>query len=170
MITLPHGKYTLVDDSDFEYLNQWKWHITSKGYVARKQHFPSSRARPRSSMILMHRYISFAGDYVQIDHKNGDKLDNQKSNLRFCTPSQNQAHRPVQINSTTKYKGVSFDKSIRRYRAYISFQKRKHSLGCFETPEAAAIAYNDKAMELHGQFAILNDLVSPLAIKETVAP
>jgi hypothetical protein len=159
LITISQGRTVKVDDEDYEFLNQYKWHLTSKGYAARRRHYPSSRKDQKFKIFLMHRVVMFADEPYQVDHWNGDTLDNRKDNLRICTPTQNRGNVNVQSNSTTGYKGVSFEKSIGRYRAYINFQGERHNLKTFKTPEEAAQVYNAKAKELFGEFALLNDIV-----------
>lgn len=148
----------MVDDEDYEFLNQYKWHFTAKGYASRKVHFPSSRAKQVGKEFLMHRVIAFATPDYQVDHIDGNKLNNQKSNLRLCTNSQNHMNKKLQSNSSSGYKGVSFEKSINRYRAYINFEGKRYNLKTHSTPEQAAEAYNLKAKELFGKFANLNDI------------
>lgn len=158
MITITQGQSVKVDDEDYDFLNQYKWHLTSKGYAARRVHYPSSRKNPIAKIFLMHRIVSFADNGYQVDHINGDKLDNRKQNLRLCSNSQNHMNKGVQSNSTTGYKGVSFERSINRYRAYLNLNGKRYNLKTFKTPEEAAQAYNTKAKELFGEFALLNDI------------
>lgn len=93
---------------------------------------------------------------LMIDHKNRNKLDNRRSNLRFCTPSENFCNSGKQKNNTTGFKGV--------YRQpngfYVAIQKngRLRRIGSYKTLEEAARAYNVAAKELHGKFAFLNDV------------
>ena len=155
-IILARGEQVKVDDKDYEFLNQWKWHKSSKGYAVHRFHYPSSYKTPISKTVLMHRVLTFAKDGIQVDHINGDKLDNRKENLRLCNNSQNHMNKGVQSNSTTGYKGVSFEKSIGRYRAYLNLNGKRYNLKTWETPEEAALAYNEKAKELFGEFACLN--------------
>jgi hypothetical protein len=140
------GKYShlfaLVDDEDYEYINQWKWYYT-QGYARR-----SVSTEPK----YMHKEIM--KDISTVDHINGNKLDNRKDNLRPVTRSQNSYNRKP--NKGYKYKGVWFRKSARKYIACISFDKKKHHLGYFETEKEAAVAYNEAAIRLHGEYARLN--------------
>lgn len=94
-----------------------------------------------------------------IDHIDRDPYNNKKSNLREATPSQNacnQAKRSVVCSS--KYKGVIWYKRYEKWFACVSFERKKYSLGYFNNEDDAAIAYNLKAIELHGEFAVLNDV------------
>jgi hypothetical protein len=88
---------------------------------------------------------------VEIDHKDGNKLNNAISNLRLATTSQNQGNRKRPSTNSTGYKGVS--RQDRWYRAKITHNGVKHNLGLFKTPEEAYAVYCAKAKELFGEFA-----------------
>jgi hypothetical protein len=93
---------------------------------------------------------------AQIDHIDGNKLNNQRVNLRFCTRTQNACNGKSRKNSSSKYKGVNFDKQTGRWLARIQMNKKQKNLGRFDNEVDAAIAYNKMATELHGVFARLN--------------
>jgi hypothetical protein len=109
---------------------------------------------------------------TQIDHKNGFGLDNRKSNLRFSNQSQNTANsirikfpdekirraRKTRV-CTSKYRGVSWRSDRDRWTAYVGAGKQRIMLGCYESEEEAAMAYNVKALEVYGEFAKLNRIV-----------
>lgn len=95
---------------------------------------------------------------VVVDHKNGNTMDNRKSNLRICTQEKNNYNKGLSAYSSTNIKGVSYHKSIKKFVARIGFKNKRLSLGCFETLYDAAKAYNDKVTELYGEYAYLNDL------------
>lgn len=146
---------TLVDDSDYEYLNQWKWHIhkNSEGvgvYAKTKMILDNKKVS-----IYMHRWIlNLENLELEVDHKDWNGLNNQRDNLRICNKSQNNINRKPYEKPDCKYKGVSYDKNYKKkpWRARLS----SHTLGHFHTPEGAALAYNKKALELYGEFAYLN--------------
>src|SRR6266513_4663456 len=85
-IKLTKGKYALVDDVDFEWLNQWKWHITTNRYASRTL-WPSKKD------VYMHRIILNAQKGQEVDHINRDPLDNRRSNISLCTHAQNMANK-----------------------------------------------------------------------------
>ncbi len=149
-------KVVLVDDQDYEFLNQWKWHIDSVGYAAR------SGSKGAKASIRMHRQIMCPPKGLIVDHKNGISLDNRKENLRVCTRHQNQMNLKVPRfkNKASKYKGVSKEErgNARPWRAYIVFNDKQIWLGGHYTERDAAIAYNAKAIELYGEFARLNEV------------
>ena len=98
-------------------------------------------------------------DYqLVIDHKDRNKLNNQISNLRYVSLSQNQMNSGKRLNTSSKFKGVHWDKSKKTWRAYIGVNKTKLYLGCYENEVEAARVYNTKAVELFGEYACLNEL------------
>jgi hypothetical protein len=93
----------------------------------------------------------------EVDHINGEGLDNRRENLRLATHAQNLKNLKVPKNSTTGFKGVSFRKDKRKYEAYIKYDNNpRKRLGYFKTAKEAAEAYNDAAAEFHGEYARLN--------------
>jgi hypothetical protein len=147
-IPLTKGKMTIVDDEDYEWLSQSKWHACfSRGkWYART-------CTSDGKIVRMHRLIMNAVDGVEIDHKDGDGLHNWRSNLRECTRSQNM--RNVRATSSSGYKGVS-PIPYGRWRARIYLDGHEVRLGHFLSPEEAARAYDVKARELFGPFARTN--------------
>lgn len=143
-------KVILIDDEDFEFINQWKWWIGKRCgtfYAARSLHGP-----PRS-IIYMHRLISGVTDRkIEIDHKDHNGLNNQRSNLRLSTKRQNGCNKHPRGSS--KYLGVSLWNG--RWRATIKDNSKQIWLGFHKTEELAALAYNKAAEKIHGEFANLN--------------
>ena len=149
-IPLTQGKVTLVDDEDFEYLNQWKWYYDNCGYARRSIHVPDQGA------ILMHRAIVQTPDDMETDHINGNKLDNQRTNLRICTMPQNRRNRRAYANNTSGFKGVVWNMSAKKWEAYIRMNIKRIYLGLFADPAEAARAYDKAATQYYGEFANLN--------------
>lgn len=157
------GKYALVDDADYEWLNQWTW-FWSAGYAVRKT------PRPEQKQFIMHRVIMNAPKSTQIvvDHINCNGLDNRRSNLRFANRSQNRANGvSPRIKKTSLFKGVSLNKikTLSRYKkwytyyywkAEITCNGKNYFLGRFKSETEAAKAYDKKAKELFGEFALCN--------------
>ena len=104
----------------------------------------------------MHRVVLGAQDGQQIDHINGDNLDNRRANLRFCSNAQNQYHKRPQRSGTSMFKGVSFHKHHGKWQARITYSGHTYQLGSFADERLAAIAYDVKAHELFGEFALTN--------------
>jgi len=146
-IPLTRGKFALVDDDDYEYLNQWKWHL-KKGYALR-----SKNDKPR---IIMHRLIMNTPLGMETDHINHNKLDNRKENLRICTNNENHYNLKMRKNNSTGYKGVCLKRKTNKYFAQICHNYKDIHLGYFASPMDAAKAYNEAAIKYYGKFANLN--------------
>lgn len=107
----------------------------------------------------MHRLIMRAKKGQILDHINGDRFDNRKENLRFCTNSQNLANRSKTSLNKSGYKGVTFIPGrLRPWRAVITYKGKYTNLGYFETKEQAALAYNKAAVKYFGEFARYNQI------------
>lgn len=145
-IKLTQGKYAIVDAEDFEELNKFKWSVTPKGYVHRSSH---------NTTLRIHRVIMSAPKGVQVDHINGNRLDNRKENLRLCNNSENQRNCRVRKTNKSGYKGVGsvYGGVTKVFRARINVNKKQINLGVFETAEEAFKAYQEAAKKYHGEFA-----------------
>ena len=150
-IKLFNNEVTLVDDEDHERLSRFKWHTNKKGYVLR-----SVYENGKVSKIFMHNEIMNPDHDLLVDHKDHNKLNNQKSNYRICTNTDNAKNRSSQKSSTSKYLGVSFKNANKKWIAQISFNNKVVHLGCFKNEEDAAKAYDEAAKKYHDEFANLN--------------
>ena len=157
-IKLTKGKVALVDDSDYEYLSQWKWYCSSNDYAVRTQHVRLGRNNYTGKRIYMHREILNSPDNMFTDHIDMDKLNNQRVNLRIATASQNAGNMKSKPLSSSKYKGVCLDKSKNKWMATICRNGIHTTLGIFHKEEDAALAYNNAAIEFYGEFARLNEV------------
>jgi hypothetical protein len=159
LIPLSQGLIATVDVGDFLALSEHKWSARrrddgkDKFYAVRGV---GSARKPGHKIIRMHRWLMDAGDGVEVDHVNGDGLDNRRGNLRFATSSQQKHNRPRSKNNASGFKGVSFDRQRKSWKAAIMVEHRYHFLGRFKTAEEAARAYDAAATRLHGEFAHLN--------------
>lgn len=150
-IKLTQGKVALVDDADYKWLNRWRWYARkgrSSFYVTR-----SIGNRPNNTMMQMHRIIMKAKKGQEIDHRDGNGLNNQKSNLRFCTHGQNKMNCVKKVNSSSKYKGVYWHQPSGKWIARINLNKKRFHLGSFDSEYKAACVYDEKAKELFKEFA-----------------
>ena len=152
-IPLTRGKYAVVDAADYEWLSQWKWCAGGKGYAERW----SRNASGHRIKIGMHSLIIGIKPGYEPDHVNGDRLDNRRSNLRHATRSQNMANKKAR-QGTSLYKGVSWSKCSKKWRADIMKNRKQQYIGSFATESEAAAAYNRVAVILFGEFARLNRL------------
>jgi len=147
-IKLTQGKQAIVDDNDFDELNKYKWytkHQCRNYYVVR--HHPLNHGR----LIWMHRIIMGDNHGMDIDHINGNGLDNRKINLRFCTRSQNNQNQRMR---NKKFKG--FSKRDNTYQARITVSGKRIYIGSYRSQIGAALAYNIAAKLYFGDFARLN--------------
>ena len=153
-IPLTQDKYALVDDEDFEYLNQWKWfaHKDKNTWYAQRNQTIDINKR---IVIHMHRVIL---QEEKIDHKDGNGLNNQRYNLRKASDLQNSRNKGIYKNNISGYKGVSFRKQSTKnpYQARIRVNKQEINLGSFSTAIEAALVYDQAAKQYFGEFARLN--------------
>lgn len=157
-IPLTQGKYAIVDDEDYEWLNQWKWCV-QKDYSLKKERYYAVRGARSGEKILMHRFILGVPQDKQTDHRNHNGLDNRRENIRMCCGSENQFNAmkdTTSHSSTSKYKGVSWNIQRQKWQAQICKNRQAIHLGQFDDEINAAKAYDRKAKELFGDFAYLN--------------
>ncbi len=165
---LTKGRFALVDDADFEWLNQWKWGCHVMGYAVRTEQVSKINGKRKQIGVFMHRQISMPGDGLEIDHINGNKLDNRRENLRVCTRSDNGRNRQKFSSATTSvYKGVYWAKTRNRWYAGIKYNGKSRHLGSFKNEDDAAKAYNIAAINLFGEFACLNVLANNTEMPDT---
>lgn len=147
-IKLKNGDETIVDDEDFEMLNSHKWS---------KMTYPVTYIKcdilKRYKTMFMHNIIMPTIKGFQVDHIDRNPLNNQKSNLRICTKYQNALNKGLSKLSKTGYKGVCFKKDCQKFQARICFNKKRISLGYFDTAELAFQAYKEASKKFHGEFA-----------------
>lgn len=151
-IKLTRGKYALVDDEDFKNLSQFNWCISFYGYAVRR--FAGSK----SKIVWMHREIMNPPKEMEIDHKDNNPLNNQKSNLRIATHSENSKNHKLSKNNKVGYKGIHWREDAKKWRTQIIFNYKKIHLGYFKDKKEAALIYNQAAKKYFGQFAKLNVL------------
>jgi hypothetical protein len=143
LIPLGDGAYAYVDAADYEWLSQWDWHLCSGGYAARWE---------RGKRIYMHRQIMQPPEGMLVDHRDGNRANNHRSNRRVCTPAENRCNRRKRCNSRSRFKGVWYDKARRKWRARCSYDGRCHRLGYFDSEVEAARAYDYAAVAAFGPY------------------
>lgn len=147
-IKLSSGDIVLLDDCDLVKIIPFLWHKDSRGYAYR--HFLEEGIdRP----IRMHRFLMSAPKGSDIDHINGNRLDNRISNLRICSRRQNIWNSGLKKNNSSGFKGVDFVKSRGLFRARIRTEFGRINLGYFKTAEEASQSYIAAANHHHGIFA-----------------
>lgn len=159
-IGLSQGQVALVDDEDYCRISCRNWYAIRNeyGYYAAGTTPMVKWIRKR---LLMHRIIMCAKKGQIIDHRDGDGLNNQKYNLRFCTISQNGQNQRISTHPSklSKYKGVTWHKGGRKWQAAIRGENKKnYYLGSYANEDDAARAYDEKAKELFGEFARINNV------------
>lgn len=157
-IVLTQGQVAIVDDADFKWLNQWKWHAhkskrdpSAKFYAVRTYRKTLPNGETKNASIKMHRQILGAPDDTNVDHEDGNGLNNQRHNLRAANKTQNNANRRLNRNNKSGFKGVSW--TGRHWKAAIQVKGRAYNLGYFPTPQAAHERYKEAAVEHFGEFA-----------------
>jgi hypothetical protein len=153
------GRVALVDDGDYDTASAHRWRVkesTRPGggvvgpYVRTEIRLPGGQRRT----IYLHTLLT---GWARVDHRNGDPLDNQRHNLREATNAQNGHNRsPDDRAMASGFKGVTWDRQRRKWRARIMANGARRSLGHFADEAVAARAYDEAASELHGEFARLN--------------
>lgn len=156
-IPLSRGMVTVVDAADFEWLSQWKWHVRESGgmYYAVRERSAAERRAGGAIFSRMHRDIAGAPDGLPVDHRDGDGLNNRRSNLRICTHRENCANKSLRRDAVySSFKGVTWNGF--RWLAYIGSGRTKVRLGTFKNEVDAARSYDAAAIIRYGQFARLN--------------
>jgi hypothetical protein len=151
-IALTHEKVAIVDDDDYERLNQWKW-SANELYALRY-----SRKGCNGETIFMHKVILNSPDGMEVDHINRNGLDNRKCNLRICNHSQNEANKGLRRDNTSGVKGVYWNKRYSKWHARIRLNNGRIHIGYYDNIEDATDAYQSKSKELFGEFAEINRL------------
>lgn len=157
IISLPHGKTTVVDDGTWDWAKDFKWCLNAYGYVI------TGRGLGKNKKMFLHRKILNATKGQLVDHIDRNPLNNLSSNLRICEHRENLRNRPKPKGATTsRFKGVHMPSckrgAKRPWVARIMVNYKNLSLGCHASEEEAAMAYNKGALKYFGEFAFLNPL------------
>jgi hypothetical protein len=164
--------YVYLDEEDFKRISEAiedagskadprKWQLTFNTSDAKRLYYAKKNFNGRGGkQWKMHRLIMLLRGYViegfEIDHKDGNTLNNRFSNLRLATSSQNKTSRGVRADNRIGYKGVGKNPNGTKYTSYIIRDGKKKSLGSYSSPDEAALAYNRAAIELWGEYAWTN--------------
>ena len=141
----------------YELIKNNNWYATKEGYIVRRKRLAGGKIKN----IRLHRFVMGVLDNADIfvDHINHNRADNRRCNLRICTIQQNNRNtsKSTRNPKTSRFKGVSFDKSKSHqknpWRAQYSMNSKKVHIGCFATEKEAALAYNKAVLEHFGEFA-----------------
>lgn len=154
MIEVPitKGRVVIVNCDDLHRIQPFSWVFDMRRYA-----HTTMRVGGRRTTVQMHRFILGVSTNVEVDHINGDGLDNRRENLRIASAQQNQGNRTVgQKNNRSGFKGVRLHRG-KRWIAQIKEDGKNRYLGSFGTREAAARAYNEAAIRVFGPYANLNE-------------
>jgi hypothetical protein len=155
-VPLTKGQVMFVDDADYALATTRRW------CAVWDEHSQSYRAKGNIKtsggykQVTFHRWLLNAPPESQVDHRDGNPLNNQRENLRLATHGQNQQNKKRQRNNLSGFKGVCYVTAKRKYKAYISKDGKRYNLGYFGTAQEAADAYAEMAKELHQEFACLD--------------
>ncbi|MFZ2809454.1 MAG: HNH endonuclease signature motif containing protein [Desulfosalsimonadaceae bacterium] len=158
-IELTQGKVALVDDADFEYLSQWKWHAAKQPCKARDTFYAKrnvSLGGGKQKSLYMH--VAIVGECpvgYERDHKDGNGLNNQRDNLRLVTHRQNAQN--LHVDKSSRYPGVFIEKRRKsKWRAQVNIEGDIKFIGNFRTERLAFDAYR-RAVESIGETVVQND-------------
>ena len=143
------NSFALIDDKDYKYLKKWKWYPTKLGYVARGIYDKNTQ---KTNVITLHRFLMNFPKNLEVDHINGNGLDNRHKNLRICNRIENSR------NNHKKLKGVTYHKDRKKFSASIVINYKRFHLGYFNDKIKALKKYNEAARKYFGKFAKLNEL------------
>lgn len=143
--------WAIVDDEDYDNLNQYKW--SAQYDPALNKFYAFRTTRGDRKCIKMHAIIIGTPIGMHTDHRDGNTLNNQKINLRVCTPSQNCANIGLRKNNTSGKKGVSWNKKHNRWHARIMKNRKQINIGYFQIKQKAVNAYNKMSIKINKEFS-----------------
>ena len=149
-VPLTQGYEAIIDAADALKIASWNWYALAKPTAVYAVRGDTSTGKRRE--VRLHRAIMTGLDGLEVDHINGDGLDNRRSNLRAATHAQNSRNSRTPKNNTSGFKGVILDKPTGKWRAQIRLDGAQKHLGYFVTPEDAHTAYCKASAELHGEY------------------
>jgi len=150
-IPLTKGLFALVDEKDYEAANRFAWTADINPRTA------YAYCKRGGEIFWLHRILMSAPENMQVDHRDGNGLDCRRDNMRVCSLKNN--HRNIRktiVKTSSKFKGVSWDKTREKWSAKIKFNGKTINLGRFEDEDEAGKAYDESAGRLFGEFALLN--------------
>lgn len=148
------GKNIIVDESDYDYLVQWNWGINSSGYARRTHYNKNSKLQ---KTLMMHKELTETDNTQIVDHINGNKLDNRRSNLRIVNQSVNTQRKKTKRKVyDIPYFGIDYDPKVKKYFVRLIYNKIRFNFGGFEDPKTAAVLYDKAALFFYGEHSRVN--------------
>lgn len=163
-IKLTQGQYALVDDIDYPVLSKYKWYALKRynnsygGFYA-VRNIPDITKNNRQTQQKMHRFIfNLSSRKKEVDHIDGDGLNNKRKNLRVCSRIENIMNSRIRGDNTTGLKNVTFYKPYNKYAVKLTVNGVRKFLGYFSDKKEAVQKYNFEVVKEHGEFALLNKI------------
>lgn len=164
-VNLTRGYVALISPQDADLVGRWSW---SALVLPDGKKRAVRRENKSSRFFYMHKQIIQPADGQVVDHINADGIDNRRENLRACVQGENvRNQRPQRRKKSSRFKGVSYDKSRGKWQAYVNVNGKRKSIGRFDTETEAALEYDAAATIAHGAFALTN---RSLGLYETTSP
>ncbi len=151
-IPLKKGLFALVDDRDYFPFMEFKWRVDTQGYAVRDWYVKDNSGKRRYKVHRMHHCVLGRINGLEVDHKSGNRLDNRRDNLRFCTRTENSRNMRKR-KSSSRFKGVVWNKYHNKWTARIKIDGKAKFLGHFEMEDEAGMAYRTAALRYFGEFA-----------------
>jgi hypothetical protein len=153
-LPLQTGGYALIDAADLPATAGYTWYqgVGTCGHVFRVEGRQGGTSKP----VYLHRVVAQAPPGLHVSHQNGDPLDCRRDNLLLLTAQQKSSRSKKRQGTTSRYRGVSWQRQIGRWTAYLRRDGRQYHLGTFQDEEAAARAYDQAARKAFQQHASLN--------------
>lgn len=148
-IPLTRGRVTVIDHEDYKKIKRYKWHYKDTGYAVSY----SKGSAAERKQVRMHRLITKCPTRKEVDHIDGNKLNNCKENLRVCTRSQNMMNKGKPKKGSSRFKGVSWHEKSGKWRARIKMNGLEMYLGIFESENEAFRVYREACLFHHKAFA-----------------
>lgn len=148
------GQVAMVDNEDYDWISKFSWHLKNSGTVLYAR--CNVVLDNKHTTMTMHRMVMTAKKGQIVDHIDRNGLNNQKYNLRFATKAQNKMNCISHKNSSSKYKGVHWNKVSKVWQSRIQFEGKKIFLGAFDNEIEAARAYDKKSIEIFGEYSRVN--------------
>lgn len=172
IITSKNEKFSvLIDLEDIEKCKQYKWHIQKVNENYFRVCAYNKGNTPK--LLKLHRLlmdVHTKDNSIEVDHVNGNTLDNRKRNLRLCKHSDNMKNIKTPTNNSSGFKGVELRKDTGKWTAFIECDGNKVNLGCFDNKENAIKARKDKELELFGEYSRLHSIQENSNMTENLEP